>query len=127
MSVILWSFVRRLLQGGGVILAGVGVATIVVTLGEYSRDHWLPSFASVALTAFTLVTFLAVLVQFKRHWHHWTFWVATAGLLCLHVLAYAALLFEMPDWRLPYFAIVCVIETPVLCSILDRIGFRQFG
>jgi hypothetical protein len=116
---------RRGLQLLALTAAGVTVAAAVITLGEYSKTHWTPSGVWVSLFVFTIITFSAVVAQFRRSWRRFTFWLTTVALLGVHVVAYSILLREVPGWRLPWFAAVTLVETPLLCLWLETAGFSS--
>lgn len=115
---------KRLIQLLLLATAGIAVAYAVIAKSEYAQHHWVPRGLWVSLLVFTTITFLAVAVEFRRHWHQFRFWVALLALLTGHVIAYAILLLNVREWPLVLFAIVAVAETPVLCVVMDRAGFR---
>jgi peptidoglycan/LPS O-acetylase OafA/YrhL len=106
------------------LLMAIGVVYLDFELDEYSQTHWLPDATSVRLAAFTALTFIAVSLEFKRDWNQWTFWLLTTTLLIVHLVMYQLVLSNSPTWPLPVFAAIALIETPCLCVLLDKAGFR---
>ncbi len=109
--------VRRVLLYIGLALAFLAAASLILALSIWTgitiRRQW------IALAMWTAIVFGVVARNRKQQWDRMTFWLALAGLLMIHLLAYVAVLNTYPQWRLVWFALVSMVEAPLLHSVLD--------
>ena len=81
----------------------------------------------VLLTSiYTSITFIAVAVQFKKRWRQRAFWGALAVLLALHLVLYVTMLRRLPDLPLIALFAILMLETQLLCYLLDKAGFALY-
>lgn len=119
--------VKSLITVISVIFVGLIVAGLVVGFGDYSKNHWTPKMSSVSVFVFTAIVFVAVAIEFRKSWARLAFWLALLILLTIHLAAYVVLLTFVGEWRIPWFVMVTIIETPFLCQMLDKAGFQPGG
>ena len=90
-----WEILRRLLFYVGLALAcliALGlVAALSVRTGIVVPGRW------VGLTLWTIVVFWVVLKARRKYWARSAFWLAAGGLLAVHLLAFAAVLWGYPQ------------------------------
>ena len=106
-------------------LSGVLVAFVVIVWAEYSHSHPTPGRNALYVALFTAVTFYAVAQQFRRQWRRLDFWVSWFALLVGHVFLYSVTLRFTPEWPGVAFIFVAIAETPVLCLVLFKCGFKS--
>lgn len=109
-----------------VIIAGVLVAFLVMTSGEYSKAHWVPSRDWLLMGLFTTITFSAIAIGFKASWHRVRFWVFILMLLILHIAAYTAALNWYQPWPAMFFFVASIAEAYGLESLLLKLGFVEW-
>ena len=113
--------IRRGLLYIGLAFAGLAVCALLVAFsirtGIDLTGGWL------ALIVFTAGLFWVTIRQSRQYWRHPGFWFVIAGLLALHLLAFAAILRVYPKWRGIWFVPITIFEGGLFGGIL----FLLFG
>ncbi len=102
------------------ILVGLVLAGAIILYAAVGPFRWMPAVRWWSLAGTTALIFWAVVKQFRHHWHRLSFWLKVAGLLAIHLLAYAVLLSRFPEWRLLWFVPLSVVEGGLLVLVLGR-------
>jgi hypothetical protein len=93
------------------------IGTTFVVQTKWGHDAFIRWFG---LVGFTLGLFGYFLQDSREFLRVRRFWQITAALLALHLVAFAAVLSNVSEWRLPWF-IVMAFEYPVLVFFRDRV------
>jgi hypothetical protein len=119
------SLPRRALQIGTLTLAGIAYAGLFISYHDYGAQHWTPPGRWWAVFFCTMAGFSIAVEEFRSDWAQVFFWLTAAGLLVVHLLAFAAVLWFAPELPLPWFAIATAGEVSALVWLLRRLGFGR--
>ena len=119
-------WLRLAVQLAAVLAACFAFVGVCLFLLIYGETHWLPDRQMALMAIFTVVIFGAVISEFRRWGRNWRFWLALAGLFVLHVIACAVVWSRRVDWRTIHYGVLSLIEIPLLCTALDRLGFSPW-
>jgi peptidoglycan/LPS O-acetylase OafA/YrhL len=96
----------------------LAIATAGVVLARTGLTH--DAFIRWGGLAFNTAVLFAYFVADSRDlWGRRGFWALTCGLLVTHTSAFCLVLEHVPEWRLPWFMVMC-LEIPVFMFLRDR-------
>jgi len=110
------------LIGEGLKLFGIAVACLVIIglavvvsarTGIVIPARW---FGLIVWTGFLV---WVILRQYKSQLRQTRFWIAFLVLLVIHVVVFARILQQYPDWRMAWFPLVAILEAPCMAVVLE--------
>jgi hypothetical protein len=115
----IWGTARRLLLYVGIALAALAAFALIFALsirtGIVIPGRW------IGLVMWTAIVFGVVVRARRKYWTLPIFWLAVAGLLIIHLLAFALVLNTYPQWRPLWFIPVAIGEAAMLGAVLDTL------
>ena len=114
---------KRIVEYVVAILIGVGVVGAVILYAEVGPFAWMPSLRWWGLAANTALLVWVTLKSFRRYWHQRSFWLTMTAFICIHLLAWSAVLLSASEWGLLWFLPPLIIEAGLLVLAMHKLGF----
>jgi hypothetical protein len=114
-----WKFIRRALLYLAIAIASLLFIALLLAINIHfkisSGERW------VGLAYWTAILLWIILKARRAEWDRLAFWAVTAGLVFVHLFAFAVTLIRFPQWRFIWFVPVFIFEAVLFGVALDAL------